>query len=89
MPEGDARLEGVLEHIDCRGSAARFQVRAGSQPVWLWVEKPGEVLLKTASSLTFTFACGAQRPRKVAVEYKQKPDAARGTAGEITAIEFP
>jgi len=88
MPQGDTRVEGTLEHIDCLGQAARFQVRVEGKPVLLWVEKPGEVLLKTASAITFEFSCGPQRARAVAVEYLSKPDAGRKTAGEITAIEF-
>ncbi|MBM3811047.1 MAG: tetratricopeptide repeat protein [Acidimicrobiia bacterium] len=88
MPQGDARVEGVLEHIECLGAAARFQIRAAGKPVHLWVDKPGEVLLKTASSITFEFRCGPQTPRPVAVEYISKSDASRRTAGEITAIEF-
>jgi tetratricopeptide (TPR) repeat protein len=88
MPQGDARVEGMLEHIDCFGQAARFQVRVEGKPVLLWVEKPGEVLLKTASAITFEFRCGAQRPRAVAVEYEVRPDEGRKTAGEIRAIEF-
>jgi len=86
--QGEGHLEGVLEHIECLGTAARFQIRSEGKAVLVWVDRPGEVLLKTASSLTFEFACGTQKPRRVAVEYFEKPDAARRTVGEMTAIEF-
>jgi tetratricopeptide (TPR) repeat protein len=87
--EGDARAEGVLEHVDCFGMAARFQIRVASGAVVrLWVDKPGEVLLKTASSLTFDFSCGPQRPRRVVASYTARPDAARKTEGNIVSIEF-
>jgi tetratricopeptide (TPR) repeat protein len=88
MPKGDARIEGVLEHIDCLGANARFHVRAQGKPVALWVDNPGQVLLTSESGLTFEFRCGSQRARDVAIEYVRKPDAQRRTEGEITAIEF-
>jgi tetratricopeptide (TPR) repeat protein len=88
LPKGDARVEGMLEHIDCLGKSARFHVRAEGKPVALWVENPGQVLLNTPSSLTFEFACGSQKARPVAIEYTRKPDTVRRTEGEITAIEF-
>jgi tetratricopeptide (TPR) repeat protein len=89
MPKGNTRVEGVLEHIDCLGANARFHLRSGGTPVALYVDNPGQVLLKTPSSLTFEFTCGAQKPRRVIVEYFRKPDAAKRTEGDITAIEFP
>ncbi|MBK5291097.1 MAG: DUF1570 domain-containing protein [Acidobacteriia bacterium] len=88
MRQGDGHLEGVLEHIECLGTAARFQIRSEGKAMLLWVEKPGEVLLKTASSITFEFTCGTQKLRHVAVDYVARPDAGRRTVGEITAIEF-
>jgi tetratricopeptide (TPR) repeat protein len=85
---GDARLEGTLEHIDCLGASARMHVRAGGKPVALWIDKPGEVLLGSESGITFTFTCGAQRLRRVVIEYNAEPDPARKTEGLITRIEF-
>jgi hypothetical protein len=88
--QGAASVEGTLEQIDCFGPSARFQIRPGtsSAPVRLWVDKPGEILLKDASGLTFTFACGVQQPRKVAVEYDPQPGLPQSTTGRITAIRF-
>jgi tetratricopeptide (TPR) repeat protein len=88
-PRGDSRLEGTLERIDCVGEAARFYIRSGERTVALWVAKPGEVLLQNLSSATFTFRCGRQESRRVLVVYRAREDAATGTAGEITSIEFP
>ncbi|MEZ5351281.1 MAG: hypothetical protein R2762_01480 [Bryobacteraceae bacterium] len=88
MPAGDARVEGVLEHIDCYGSSARFQVRSRDGVVRLWVDNPGEVLLRTESALTFIFSCGAQQPRPVTIEYRALADPKRKTQGVITAISF-
>ena len=87
--QGSQSLEGVLEQIDCYGASARFQIRpAAATPVRLWVDKPGEVLLKDASSLTFTFACGPQQPRRVLVEYEAQPGLPQSAVGRITAIRF-
>jgi predicted Zn-dependent protease len=80
--EGSARVDGTLEQIDCVGSSARFHVRpAGGAPVQLWVDKPGEVLLKDLSSMTFTFSCGPQQPRSVSIEFDAQ-------SSRITAIRF-
>src|SRR5262249_7551137 len=87
--EGSATVEGTLEHIDCFGPSARFQVRPPSaEPVRLWVDKPGEVLLKDASSISFTFACGPQQPRKVIVEYDPQTNLPQSSTGLVTAIRF-
>jgi tetratricopeptide (TPR) repeat protein len=86
--EGDAKVSGVLEKIDCLGESARFVIRANGQMLPLLVEKPGDVLLKNLSSVTFEFRCGAQKPAPVTVEYRNRPDQKLGVAGIVTAIEF-
>lgn len=86
--EGNERMEGLLERIDCLGRSARFHVRAGGALRPLWVENPGEVLLKNASSITFEFRCGVQKPVPVVVEYEKKADAEKATFGVVTSIEF-
>ncbi|MBI4876876.1 MAG: tetratricopeptide repeat protein [Acidobacteria bacterium] len=87
-PKGDRRVEGTLTRIDCLGQAARLAVASGGREVPLYVARPGEVLLKNLSSLTFEFRCGAQDARPVAVEYLARPDARTATEGDVTAIEF-
>jgi tetratricopeptide (TPR) repeat protein len=80
--EGDATIDGTLERIECLGTSARFHVRAGGESRALLVVDPGQVLLNSASELTFTFACGPQPPRRVVAKI-------RGDRSEIVAIEFP
>lgn len=87
-PKGDRRIEGTLARIDCLGESARFVIAAGGREVSLFVGRPGEVLLRNLSTVTFEFRCGAQEGRAVAVDYVAKPDARLGTEGEITSIEF-
>jgi hypothetical protein len=79
--EGDARVEGILERIECLGESARFHVRSGGKPVSFLVEKPGEILLKNLSSMTFEFRCGPQKPIPIVVEYSS------GTKA-VTALQF-
>lgn len=86
--QGDSRLEGILERIDCLGTSARFVVRSPSGPVPLYVENPGDILLKNLSSVTFEFRCGVQKPTPIVVEYRAKTDPKLGVAGVVTAIEF-
>ncbi len=80
--QGDARLEGVLERIECQGQSAKFHVRAQGKVRALQVENPGEVLLKNFSSMTFEFRCGPQKPVPIVLEYIS-------SSGLVTAIEFP
>lgn len=86
--EGDAKAAGVLEKIDCLGESARFVIRAGGQLLPLLVERPGDVLLKNLSSVTFEFRCGLQKPTPVTVEYRNQPNPKLGVTGVVTAIEF-
>lgn len=80
--KGGARVEGILERIECLGKSARFHVRAGGKTDSYLVEDPGAVLLKNFSSMTFEFKCGAQKPVAVVVEYKPE-------SGVVTSIAFP
>ncbi len=86
--QGAERVAGMLERIDCLGSSARFHIRTEGRLRTYWVEKPGEVLLQNASSMTFTFRCGVQQPVAVVIVYEPKADAERLTSGVITGIEF-
>jgi tetratricopeptide (TPR) repeat protein len=86
--QGDRRIEGTLEHLECLGTSARLRLRSGGRPVALWVESPDRVTVKAAGSVTFELACGEQPARAVAVEYLAAPDAERGVEGVLTAIEL-
>jgi len=79
--QGDARLEGVLERIECLGPSARFHVRSQGKTHAFLVENPGEVLLKNFSSMTFEFRCGPQKPTPITVEYVSATNI-------VTGLEF-
>jgi tetratricopeptide (TPR) repeat protein len=81
-PKGDSRMEGMLERVDCEGSAARVHIRTQSGVRVLSIDNPGRVLLSDAASLTAEFACGPQKPpRAVQVEYL-------AATGAVTAFRF-
>ncbi|MFN7936074.1 MAG: DUF1570 domain-containing protein [Bryobacteraceae bacterium] len=80
--QGDARLQGILERIECLGQSARFHVRAQNKTHALLVENPGDVLLKNFSSATFEFRCGPQKPLPIVLDYFSN-------TGIVSGIEFP
>jgi tetratricopeptide (TPR) repeat protein len=88
-PRGDTRIEGVLERVDCLGAQARLRIRAEGKPYSLLVREPRKIPVGSAHGVTFEFACGPQKPRKVAVEYVARVDAALATAGDVTSIDLP
>jgi Tfp pilus assembly protein PilF len=80
-PQGDVRVIGTLERVDCDGDAARILVRVLSgSAVTLHVHHPRQVEMVNASP-DYTFSCGPQE-LPVAVEY-------RAADLEVTRIEFP
>mgnify|MGYP005850584977 CR=1 FL=1 len=86
--QGDSRIEGLLENIDCLGPSARLQIRSGDRRLALFVEDPTKVQVKNVSSHTFEFSCGRQQARPVVVEYLAAPDSAHESAGTVTSIEL-
>ena len=53
----------------------------------LLVTDPGKIAVIGGGTLTL--GCGAQKPRRVNIEYFPKADARLATAGEVASIEFP
>jgi hypothetical protein len=86
-PNPAGKLAGTLKRVDCLGSQARLVVEgANHQTVKLLVTDPRKVAINGRGELTL--GCGAQKPRRVAIEYFPKPNARFGTAGEVATIEF-
>lgn len=79
---------GVLEQVDCLGRSARIHLRSGGKRYSFFIADPGEILLRQASSVTFTFRCGPQAPRALTVTYKPVVDVKLGTMGEVTSLLF-
>ena len=86
-PNPSGKLAGTLKQVDCLGSQARLIVDGDAhQTVKLLVTDPRQVSIMGRGELTL--GCGAQKPRRVAIEYFPKPNARFGTAGEVATIEF-
>jgi len=87
-PNPSGKLSGTLKQVDCLGSQARLVVddEGRHQTVKLLVTDPRQVAIMGRGELTL--GCGAQKPRRVAIEYFPKPNARFGTAGEVATIEF-
>jgi hypothetical protein len=86
-PNPSGKLAGTLKQVDCLGSQARLVIESdGHKTVKLLVTDPRNVAIMGRGELTL--GCGAQKPRRVAIEYFPKPNARFGTAGEVATIEF-
>lgn len=68
-------LEGALRQVDCIGKDTTVVIEGPEKKMF-------KLSLKDRGKLT----CGAQDGRHVSVEYTPKPDAKRGTAGDLAAI---
>jgi Flp pilus assembly protein TadD len=83
-----SRVEGLAQRLDCSGKAARFHVLVGKTPMVFAIPDPDRVLIKHSDEFKHDFACGVQKPYKVAVDYAVLPDAKTGTAGIVRGLEF-
>jgi hypothetical protein len=86
-PKPAGKITGMLVRVDCLGKQARLVIRGeDNKTVRLLVTDPGKVALAGPGELSL--GCGAQKPRRVSVEYFPKPNARLATAGEAAMIEF-
>ena len=84
--ETGEKITGLLVKIDCVGREFRLEVkdeRGATQKLLL--RDRGKVAV---SGGEMTFVCGVQKPRAVVIAFQPVKDAAKGTAGEVTAIEL-
>jgi tetratricopeptide (TPR) repeat protein len=81
-------FSGPLHQLDCLSAGARIHVRSGQRRLTFVITDPGQVFIR-GGAVTMDFSCGAQKPRRVTVEYVPKPDAKLGTAGVVRVLEFP
>jgi tetratricopeptide (TPR) repeat protein len=83
-----SRVEGVLVQLDCLKAGPRLRIRSGGRIVRLLIDNPQKIWIKGTGSTTFTFDCGPQKPRRVAIEYEPKVEVKLGTVGLIRVLEF-
>jgi hypothetical protein len=86
-PKPAGKALGTLRQVDCLGKQARLVVEGDDhKAIRLLVTDPGAIAVSGAGELKL--GCGAQKPRRVAIEYFPKPNARLSTAGEVATIEF-
>jgi tetratricopeptide (TPR) repeat protein len=86
-PKPSGKATGTLKQVDCLGTQARLVIDGDDR-------KQVKLLVADASKIAIqgggeqTLGCGAQRPRRVTVEYFPKANARLATTGEVATIEF-
>ena len=81
-----ATVEGILVRVDCSGRLKKLTVKddAGKSVV-LAIADPAQFLVQGGDT---SFACGAQKARRVTVSYKPGNEMGKGISGEATGLEF-
>ena len=86
-PKPGGSVSGTLKQVDCLGTQARLVIEtAERKTVRLLVADPSKVAYSGSGEVTL--GCGAQKPRRVTIEYVPKANPKLGTAGEVATIEF-
>ena len=86
-PKPSGKVKGLLKQVDCLGSQARLVIEGEDhKTIRLLVPDPGKIAI--AGGGDQTLGCGAQKARRVSVEYFPKANARLATAGEAATIEF-
>jgi Tfp pilus assembly protein PilF len=84
--EPGEKMTGTLVKIDCLGREFRLELKDEKGITQrLLIRDPHKIAV---SGGEMTFACGPQKPRALLIGYKPAKDAAKGTVGEVTAIDL-
>jgi hypothetical protein len=86
-PKPSGKASGMLKQVDCIGGQARLVIQPPSGAlVKLLILDPQKIVISGGGDQTL--GCGAQKPRRLSVEYFPKTNAKLNTAGEVATIEF-
>jgi hypothetical protein len=86
-PKPDKKITGTLQNVECMGTQARLTVRtAAGTTLKLLVANSGQISITGGGERAL--GCGAQKSRRVSIEYWAKSNARLGTTGEVATIEF-
>jgi DNA-binding SARP family transcriptional activator len=87
-PKPEGRVSGTLKQVDCLPKQqARLSIEDASHKiVKLLVADPAKVVYTGNGEVSL--GCGAQKARRITVEYFPKANARLATAGEVAAIDF-
>jgi tetratricopeptide (TPR) repeat protein len=83
-----SHVEGIAQKLDCGHESPRLHVLVNGKLMIFEIPDPERVVIKHSGEEKHDFACGAQKPYKVAVDYAILPDKTAGTAGIVRALEF-
>jgi hypothetical protein len=87
-PKPEGKISGTLKQVDCLPKQqARLSIEdAAHKLVKLLVADPAKVVYSGNGEVSL--GCGAQKTRRITVEYFPKANARLATAGEVATIEF-
>jgi hypothetical protein len=86
-PHAGGKFTGTLRQVDCIGRQARLVLDGGDRKtIRLLVTDPAKVAINGPGQTTL--GCGAQKPRRVVIEYFPKVNSRLSTSGEVASIEF-
>jgi len=87
-PKPNGHASGTLQRVDCLGRQLRLVVESDDHKLTnLLIPDPSSLAILGASEQKL--ACGAQKPRRIVVEYFAKRNARTATVGEVATIQFP
>ena len=86
-PKPSGKVSGSLKQVDCLGSQSRLVIESDDHKTTrLLLTDPEKVAITGGG--TQSLSCGAQKARRIAVEYFPKTNQRFSTAGEVATIEF-
>jgi hypothetical protein len=86
-PKPAGKVTGTLTSVECLGKQARLLISGNDNKVIkLLVVDPAKVTYMGSGEVAL--GCGAQKPRRVTVEYFPKANPKLATTGEVATIEF-
>jgi hypothetical protein len=86
--KGSTVANGTLKQVDCLGKRLRLTVLdEDGKTLKLLVADPSQVAIIGGDG-RMSLACGAQKPRRIRVEYLPKSNAKLATRGEVATIEL-
>lgn len=87
-PKPDGHTSGTLKRVDCLGRQFRLVVESDDHKLTnLLIPDPSSLVVLGATEEKL--ACGAQKPRRIVVEYFAKRNARTATVGEVATVQFP
>jgi hypothetical protein len=85
-PNPSGKVTGILKQVDCLGKQARLLVEGDDHKSVRLLVADSRVAIVGGGD--HAFGCGAQKPRRVTIEYFPKANPRTATAGEVATIEF-